>query len=104
MTAGLTAEHRDFPMPRIALYPFKDLLDRQSRSFECLCEVAGIKQQSAGNVLLFIVSPRCLQNLVYLYVSFCIFAFNEVLTAVQDFVDVAAHNRSDLRRSVRHGA
>src|ERR1700677_3051789 len=87
----LTAEHCHIPMSRIALYPFEDLLDRQSRSFECLREVAGIKEQSACDVLLFILSPRCLENLGYLCISFCIFAFNEVLTAVEDFVDRTVH-------------
>jgi hypothetical protein len=101
-TVGLTAEHRDIPMSRIALYPFEELLDRQPRPFQCLRKIAGIKEQSAGDVLLFIFSPRCLENLGYLCISFCIFAFNEVLTAVEDFVDVTVHGCSDLSRSVRH--
>ncbi len=99
-TVGLTAEHRDIPMSWIALYPFEDQLDRQPRSFERLCEIAGIKEQSAGDVLLFIFSPRCLENLGYLGISCCIFAFNEVLTAVEDFVDVTVHGCSNLSRSV----
>src|ERR1700684_3076690 len=102
VTVGLTAEHCNIPMSRIALYPFEDLLDRQSRSFECLREVAGIEEQSAGDVLLFIFSPRCLENLGYFCLSFCIFAFNEVLTAVENFVDVTVHDCSDLSRWVRH--
>jgi hypothetical protein len=99
-TVGLTAEHRDIPMSGIALYPFEDLLDRQPRSFECLREMAGIKEKSASDVLLFIVSPRCLENLGYLCVSFCTFAFNEVLTAVEDFVNVTVHGflRSESSR------
>ena len=63
-------------MSRIALYPFEDLLDRQPRSFECLRKIAGIKEQSTGHVLLFIFSPRCLEDLDYFCVSFCIFAFD----------------------------
>src|SRR5450631_1073524 len=44
LTAGLTAENCDLPMSRIALYLFEDPLDCQLRSFQCLCEIAGIKE------------------------------------------------------------
>ena len=103
VTVSLTAEHRHIPMSRIALYLFEDLLDCQLRSFQCLCEIAGIKEQSAGHILLFIVSPRCLENLAYLCILLSMFSFNQVLTAVKDFVDVTAHGSLRSSRSLEKG-
>ena len=58
MTAGLAAENYDVPMSWIALYILENFLNAQLRSFQHLREIGGIKKESAGHVLLSIVSPR----------------------------------------------